>query len=501
MTNHAISCSELASIRDPNSHYVRGPEADSAASYDVTHPTGGPSRNGETPVSGPMDFKSEDFSQTHFRTQELQAGLPLDREFKTENSQAPHTTASHHAGAAGTSNLLRAHGTSTAKYNSPPAGVANSNLEDLQRSQETIPTNTNAIRRLPLRSDFDAAVDLEVVQPLSDQPIKFAIVMLQDRSAAKRSLEYLARCLQQQYPEVAFIIVRCPDMGKDMDGWAGPYDDQDFVSTSRMLLIDIIRHSLIYRCGFKTKQIVILGHGQGGTAALIAVSRWDTVQFAGVVSIGGPMSARLAPSERVRCKTPALLLGCMSQSNDNLWSQRVNEFFIQTTYSTGIGTRESDLEASGPLRKTLEHIAEFFAHRLRREEWTKQAIISFGEPTDVLNMALILIYETDGGGIRGYGSLLILKELMNKIGDEEKRSNLEGGAAHSSFFPCLFRPIKAEPGQKVSPSATPLHPVRSSESSESSIVVASSCANLPNSSLFYPCHYFTYAAGTSTGGY
>ena len=90
---------------------------------------------------------------------------------------------------------------------------------------------------------------------------------------------------------------------------------------------------------------------------------------------------------------------------------------------------------------------------------------------------------------------------MNKIGDEEKRSDLEDGPAHSSFFPCLFKPIQDQPEQNASVSTTSRDPADGSESSKTSGIVASPFEDLPNSSLFYPCHYFTYAAGTSTGGY
>lgn len=80
---------------------------------------------------------------------------------------------------------------------------------------------------------------------------------------------------------------------------------------------------------------------------------------------------------------------------------------------------------------------------------------------------------------------------MNKIGDEEKRYDLD---THSSFFPSPFRPISAQSGMSKDAAGGP-------QSLGGSAIVASPHGNLPNSSLFYPCHYFTYAAGTSTGGY
>jgi len=87
----------------------------------------------------------------------------------------------------------------------------------------------------------------------------------------------------------------------------------------------------------------------------------------------------------------------------------------------------------------------------------------------------------DGGGIRGYGSLLILQALMNKIGEEE--------TVESSFAPYDYkstRPrqddIQVNNEQSLNSPATEV------------------CASKDYSSLFLPCHYFTYIAGTSTGG-
>lgn len=71
----------------------------------------------------------------------------------------------------------------------------------------------------------------------------------------------------------------------------------------------------------------------------------------------------------------------------------------------------------------------------------------------------------DGGGVRGYWSLLVLQALMEKI--QERENQLDGSCQHS-FHPC--------------PSPT-------------------SVSHLPQPYFnpFLPCHYFDYIGGTSTG--
>lgn len=67
-------------------------------------------------------------------------------------------------------------------------------------------------------------------------------------------------------------------------------------------------------------------------------------------------------------------------------------------------------------------------------------------------------YPTDGGGIRGYSSLLILKQLMHEIAECETRLRKEEGP------------------------------------------VAGSTRQDFNENELLPCHYFDYMYGTSTGG-
>ena len=77
-------------------------------------------------------------------------------------------------------------------------------------------------------------------------------------------------------------------------------------------------------------------------------------------------------------------------------------------------------------------------------------------------MADSLVNE-DGGGVRGYSSLVILEVLMQKIERIERTDGEHGPAVACS-------------------SAYPWHVEHSGDST------------------FYPAHYFDYMAGSSTGG-
>lgn len=88
------------------------------------------------------------------------------------------------------------------------------------------------------------------------------------------------------------------------------------------------------------------------------------------------------------------------------------------------------------------------------------------------------ILSLDGGGIRGYSSLLILRALMKAIGEIER--NWPSDPAESSFHP--LEPPSVSDAFHRYPEVNTKHTERTA------------------SSPWLPCHYFDYMAGTSTGG-
>lgn len=106
--------------------------------------------------------------------------------------------------------------------------------------------------------------------------------------------------------------------------------------------------------------------------------------------------------------------------------------------------------------------------------WAKQNVLTFGMTlAHILELKKKLADLADGGGVRGYYSLLLLSYLMKHIHKAEELLDEPRSPTHthnlSSFSPC-------EQPRDSSYSPTP-------------------------ESRFLPCHYFDYISGTSTGAY
>lgn len=82
------------------------------------------------------------------------------------------------------------------------------------------------------------------------------------------------------------------------------------------------------------------------------------------------------------------------------------------------------------------------------------------------------VLSVDGGGIRGYSSLVILQVLMRKVEELERAYQ---PAANSSIYSSTLGPLDDEVCAAPTPDDRPR-------------------------SEYWPCHYFDYIAGVGTGG-
>ena len=139
--------------------------------------------------------------------------------------------------------------------------------------------------------------------------------------------------------------------------------DACFSKTSKILREDIIEQALMGKCSYKAREIMLFGLGQGGMAALGAISSMPC-ELAGVISIGGPFPSSATSTAR-SSPTPVLLLG--GSSNTALTAQTIHdtkEIFKEMRYHrwnrSGDGMPRS--------REEMLPLMQFLARRMRSQQ-------------------------------------------------------------------------------------------------------------------------------------
>jgi predicted esterase len=137
--------------------------------------------------------------------------------------------------------------------------------------------------------------------------------------------------------------------------------DVGFGKAVKIIAQDVIKDGLIAKCGFKPRQIVLFGFGQGGFVAL-GVARSMDEELGGVISIGGALSSTEKASDtEKKVKTPVLVIkGRTKSALKDSDVQRVKDNFefatLRETSKPG-----DNMPAS---REDMLPIMQFFGRRL-----------------------------------------------------------------------------------------------------------------------------------------
>lgn len=276
--------------------------------------------------------------------------------------------------------------------NLSPASHLKQKFENLREKQKELRLKSDGTPRLPTRDDFPHSVSIKIIPNAIDEPLEHIIILLHQYSGTEEFLESLAMRLNKRQPNSAYVLLRGVEPvepGNCGYHWADSQSHHDvgFSKTSEIILTDVIRNGLVSKCNFDPRNVMLLGHCQGGMAALATAASWDAIELGGVISIGGPMPVYAQLPAAVKAKTPALIYH--AELGDVIPSalHQIKENFMYVDSETRSGAHDTIPESEDELKPILA----FFAHRLEREEWEKQAIMSFG----LHHSRILLIFPAD----------------------------------------------------------------------------------------------------------
>lgn len=132
-------------------------------------------------------------------------------------------------------------------------------------------------------------------------------------------------------------------------------------STSQKILTEVAKDILMGKCGYPPRNILLLGFGQGGMAALHLASNFG-LELGGVVSIGGRLPASSKVGGKGKSKTPVLVCGGSRSSQVTKSAiEGLKERFVDVEYVKWDKREDSMMKS----REEALPVMKFFARRLR----------------------------------------------------------------------------------------------------------------------------------------
>lgn len=230
--------------------------------------------------------------------------------------------------------------------------------------------------QVPIPSNFSTRARLSIVPPPQAARSSNVLILLHGLGDTEASFSALGR--QLCLPETTCISLQALTplpfelggfhWGDDIvfDQTSGEMDiDTGFTKSVSLIQKDVISDVLIAKCGYKPRNIILFGFGQGAMAAL-AVAESLPEELGGVISVGGSLPAMsVNPSTPKTSQTPVLLLGGSSSTKITRTAvETLQKVFKNTEYY-----KWDKLGDSMPRnREEMLPIMRFFARRLQSRQ-------------------------------------------------------------------------------------------------------------------------------------
>lgn len=236
--------------------------------------------------------------------------------------------------------------------------------------------------RLPQTKDFDTNFDVTIIKNPEQQAPTNVLILLHGLGDSEVPFANLGK--QLNLPHTCVLAIRgSAPLPFDLPGYhwgddininqgSGSLDpDAGFTRSTDILCKQVIHGALITQCGFRGRDIVLWGFGQGGMLALSLARAAETNaegggvigELGGAITIGGPLPEGIsARSESEgKLKTPVLVLGGTNGAITEDQAQRLNKVF-------GFVQREKWRRSGDGMprdRNEMMPIMQFLARRLR----------------------------------------------------------------------------------------------------------------------------------------
>ncbi|KAK5107944.1 hypothetical protein LTR62_000549 [Meristemomyces frigidus] len=230
--------------------------------------------------------------------------------------------------------------------------------------------------RLPVNSDFPTNLVLTIVPPPANDHPTNLLLLLHGLGDTHASFANLGK--QLNLPETACLAIQGPLPLLDLAGFhwgddilfdsnGGGLDADAGFRQSTAVLRRVVEEGLVAKCGYQAREIMILGFGQGGMAALhLAVTLHSSTptrgELAGIISIGAGLPSS-APAALVdKCRTPVLV--CAGAS-DSLVTPAAEEKLGHCFAEVRVSRYRRPGDGMPRDRDEMTAVMEFFARRGR----------------------------------------------------------------------------------------------------------------------------------------
>ena len=237
---------------------------------------------------------------------------------------------------------------------------------------------------LPEQANFSTSLDLSITSPPASSPLTTnVLILLHGLGDTAASFTNLGK--QLALPETTCISLQAPTplpfelgsfyWGDDItfDQASGQMDfDTGFTKAVQLIRQEIVEEGLFEICGYKPRDIMLFGYGQGAMTAL-ATAASMAEELGGIVSIGGPLPSSNTSAKSV--KTPVLVLGGSSST----LITRTNLDKLKAAFQS-VEYQKWDRAGDGMPRNRNEMlpIMRFFARRLRSRAGVPEGSVEIG---------------------------------------------------------------------------------------------------------------------------